>query len=163
MLPVLPRIVIHSIRSILRPIRNETVQKNHISSDYEGPDFAHPVHIPRSHHRDRPTEDNFGIDASLLRCYDFLTMDTRFWEDINIFVASVFSNSAGYSVLWCVTRIHTIGNYGHLFKLTQASYYCNIFYRVRQGICENRVRIQQYCYGLRSSSRGDGCFRPVCH
>ena len=105
MLSVLPRIVLHSIRDILHPIDKGTIRKNLLSSDYEGPDFAHPVYTPRSHYRDQPSgedNENSSTEASLLRCYDFLTMTTDSWEDINIFVAGVFSNFAGYSVLWCV-------------------------------------------------------------
>lgn len=101
MLPLLSKFVLHPIRDLLIPMDNEAIWKNHLSPEYCGPDFAHGIHVPRWRGKSKLTsETRFGEGPHLLRCYDFLTMATRSWDDINIFVAGIFAGFADYLVLW---------------------------------------------------------------
>lgn len=100
---ILSQLVLHPLRHLLAPISNEKIWQNHISNDYQGPDFIHRLHIPRSHTIWKPaTESNIGTEPYLNRCYDFITMAAQTWDEINMFIANTFSNFADYSVLWYV-------------------------------------------------------------
>lgn len=84
-------------------MNDQEIWDNHLSHDYQGPDFVHWVHVPRSRAKwVPPTESNLTTEPHLNRCYDLMTMATRTWDEINIFIANVFANFADYSVLWYV-------------------------------------------------------------
>lgn len=100
---MLSSLVLHPLRKLLTPMDDREMWEHHISPDFRGPDFVHWLHIPRTRPEwgvKPPTENNLSTEPHLIRCYDFLMMATRSWDEINIFIANVFANFADYSVIW---------------------------------------------------------------
>ncbi|CAL1711496.1 unnamed protein product [Somion occarium] len=77
----------------------------HSDPTFLGPDFFHPIYVPRSFFKwkildlDPDTLDN-DSRPHLNRFYDLLSMHATSWEEANLFVASVFSSFSNYSIRW---------------------------------------------------------------
>lgn len=100
----LTRLVTRPIRGLFKPLQFTQLQKNSGNDDYLGPDFLHPLSIPRSKFlwpamTSNPRETTEPHAAKL---YDILTMSTADYRDINIFIANTFASHSGYNVQWYV-------------------------------------------------------------
>lgn len=102
---ILSQLVLHPVRHLLAPIEDKELWNNHVSFNHQGPDFGHSVHVPRFRGKREPlAEGKLDTEPHLVRCYDLMTMATRGWDEINVFIANAFANFGDYSVLWYVMQ-----------------------------------------------------------
>lgn len=80
-----------------------------------GPDFAHPIHMPRTQFREGEWDDVIEektpylahvYDPQLPRVYDILTAAFTTWNDLSMFLAYPFSGFHGLTVKWWVSSIN---------------------------------------------------------
>ena len=106
LLPKFPKILLKRVQHLLQPLPPDQVQRNSQDQSYSGPDFIHPIDVPRSNFsweilrvsRETTTEPH------LTKLYDVLSLYTLYNRDINIWIANTFANMAGYDVKWCVSE-----------------------------------------------------------
>ncbi|KAK7692390.1 hypothetical protein QCA50_004015 [Cerrena zonata] len=103
MMMSLTKLALKPIRHMLKPLKFEEIKANSSNFEYLGPDFLHPLSIPRSkfHWPTMVSDPRKTTEPHAAKLYDFLTMSTTTYADINIFVANAFANHSGYSVQWC--------------------------------------------------------------
>lgn len=102
---MLSKIMLHPLRHLLDALSDEELSSRHSDPTFLGPDFFHPIYVPRSFFKwkildlDPDTLDN-DSRPHLNRFYDLLSMHATSWEEANLFVASVFSSFSNYSIRW---------------------------------------------------------------
>ncbi|CAL1711510.1 unnamed protein product [Somion occarium] len=102
---MLSKIVLHPLRHLLEPLSDEALSSRRADPTFLGPDFFHPTYVPRSFFTwdildlDRDTLDN-DSRPHLNRLYDLLSMHATSWEEVNLFIANIFSSFSDYSIRW---------------------------------------------------------------
>ena len=107
LLPKLSKILLSQIEHLLQPLEQDQVRRNARDQNYHGPDFIHPIRVPRSYFvweilrvsRKTTTEPH------LTKLYDILSLYTLYHRDVNIHIANSFANLAKYRVVWCVSGL----------------------------------------------------------
>lgn len=102
-------VLLYPIRHLLRPVMRDKLLPNHCDDKYLGPDFLVVSHLPRRNPYYGGLEVEREYESAFLqlnRLYDILCMATASWDDINLFISSVFSSLAKHSVLWYVITIY---------------------------------------------------------
>ncbi|KAJ3555415.1 hypothetical protein NM688_g2590 [Phlebia brevispora] len=95
----------HRLRKRISPLTEEEITERHLSGRFGGPDFQHPLHIPRSiFERTSSVVDNVHEGKMTLPYYfkasDFLGMVACDWSDISVFIANTLAGFSSYSVQW---------------------------------------------------------------
>ena len=92
------------VQHILRPLTRDQVQTNADNQDYLGPDFIHPINVPRSkfHWGFLGVARKTTTEPHLTKLYDFLKLHAVYYRDVNIHIANLFFCLAGYNIIWWV-------------------------------------------------------------
>ena len=98
------------VQHVLRPLTRDQVQTNADNQDYLGPDFIHPINVPRSkfHWGFLGVTRKTTTEPHLTKLYDFLKLHTIYYRDVNIHIANLFSYFSGYDIIWWVRLCPTI-------------------------------------------------------
>lgn len=102
--PTLAKVLLKRVKHLLKPLDAECVNTNSKDPVYCGPDFIHPICVPRSRFLWEPLalNEETTTEPHLTKLYDILSSSVDHSKDINIFVANTLSCFAGYAVAWCV-------------------------------------------------------------
>lgn len=110
LLPELVKILLENSKDVLQPLDKLQVERNSEDPEYCGPDFLHPINVPRSLFawsilgvtRKTTTEPH------LTKLWDILSLSVTRNRDINLYIANTFASLSGYNVNWYVVTPQTL-------------------------------------------------------